>query len=97
MNVGEGITGWVAREKKPVVIVENASSDSRFKFFRDLPEDRFEAFLSVPIVSKRGVVGVINIQHRKKHIYSRMEINLLTAVENLSGVRWRTRCLLKRP
>lgn len=85
MQVGEGITGWVASEKKPVAIPKGAADDPRFKFFRSLPEDRFEAFLSVPIVGKRGVVGVINVQHRKSHQHTQMEINLLTAVGKLVG------------
>jgi len=40
LKIGEGITGWVAKEKKPVVIPQNASADPRFKFFHNLPEDR---------------------------------------------------------
>lgn len=85
MKLGEGITGWVAKEQKPVAISAGASRDPRFKFFRSLPEDRFEAFLSVPIVNKRGVVGVINVQHKKKHEHSDMEVNLLAAIGKLVG------------
>lgn len=85
MKLGEGITGWVAQEKKPVVISEGAAKDVRFKFFRSLPEDKFEAFLSIPIINKIGVVGVINVQHKKKHIHSEMEINLLSAIGKLVG------------
>lgn len=85
MKLGEGITGWVAKEKKPVAISEGAAQDTRFKFFSSIPEDRFEAFLSVPITTKERVVGVINIQHRKTHIHSDMEINLLEAIGKLVG------------
>jgi uroporphyrinogen-III synthase len=85
MKIGEGITGWVAKEKKPVSISSGAGKDTRFKFFRSLPEDRFEAFLSVPIIDRHGVCGVINIQHRKKHKHTPMEINLLTAIGKLVG------------
>lgn len=85
MKLGEGITGWVAKENKPVVITKGASYDPRFKSFKNLPEDRYEAFISVPIVNKRGVVGVINVQHKKVHEYSEMEINLLTAIGKLVG------------
>lgn len=85
IKLGEGITGWVAREKKAVAISQGANKDSRFKYFRSLPEDRFEAFLSVPIVNRQGVCGVINIQHKKKHQHSQMEINLLTATGRLLG------------
>lgn len=85
MKLGEGITGWVALEKKPVAISSGASKDSRFKLFRTLPEDRFEAFLSVPILTKRGVVGVINVQHQSAHVHSDTEINLLSAMGKLVG------------
>ncbi len=85
LKLGEGITGWVAKEKKPVAISTGAAHDTRFKYFRSLPEDLFEAFLSVPIVNKHGVAGVINVQHRKQHIHSDMEINLLSAIGKLVG------------
>jgi len=63
MKVGEGITGWVAREQQPVIIARGAYRDSRFKLFSSLPEDAYEAFLSVPILTRGEVVGVINVQH----------------------------------
>lgn len=85
IKFGEGITGWVAKEKRPVAISRGAAKDPRFKYFRNLPEDRFEAFLSVPIVNKIGVVGVINTQHKKMHVHSVMEVNLLSAIGKLVG------------
>jgi len=85
MKMGEGITGWVARQRKPVAISEGANRDTRFKYFRSLPEDKFEAFLSVPIMTKRVVVGVINIQHKTKHVHATTEIQLLSAVGKLVG------------
>ena len=33
LKAGEGITGWVARENKPVAISKNAYQDKRFKGF----------------------------------------------------------------
>lgn len=85
MKMGEGITGWVASQNKPVALSKGAAKDPRFKYFRSLPEDRFEAFLSVPIISKRGVAGVINVQHKAPHEHSEMEVNLLAAVGKLVG------------
>lgn len=85
MRMGEGITGWVAKEKKPVAIEQKAFLDPRFKFFRSLPEDRYQAFLSVPIVNKKGVVGVINVQHKRKHLYPQEQIELLTTIGRIVG------------
>jgi uroporphyrinogen-III synthase len=85
MKVGQGITGWVAEHKEPVVVAQGASRDPRFKVFNELPEDRFEAFLSVPVVSGGRLVGVINVQDRAQHLYSKREISLIATVGFLVG------------
>jgi signal transduction protein with GAF and PtsI domain len=85
LKLGEGITGWVAKERRPVAIAQNASSDSRFKFFHNLPEDKYEAFLSVPILSQSQVIGVINVQHRQLHQHTQVEVDLLATAARLVG------------
>lgn len=73
---GEGITGWVAERRKVVAIPKHAGDDPRFKMFQNLKEDRYEAFLSVPIPLKQELVGVLNVQHRKPHAHAPGEIAL---------------------
>ena len=85
LALSEGLTGWVAREKRLLAISREAYHDPRFKFFSDLPEDTYEAFLSAPILSRRGVEGVINVQHRDPHPHSGMEMELLTTVGEQVG------------
>jgi signal transduction protein with GAF and PtsI domain len=85
LRVGQGITGWVAEHLEPVAVAKNAAQDPRFKLFNELPEDSFEAFLSVPLLSRGRVVGVINLQHRKPHNYSRKQIQLISTVGFLVG------------
>jgi uroporphyrinogen-III synthase len=85
LALGQGITGWVAQNREPVVISNNAASDARFKLFTELPEDRFEAFLSVPILSRGKLVGVINVQHRREHHHSQREIRLISTIGFLVG------------
>jgi signal transduction protein with GAF and PtsI domain len=85
LHVGEGITGWVAEHREPVSIPEKASQDPRFQFFNELPEDSYEAFLSVPLMCRGRVVGVINLQHRQHHVYRRREIRMISAIGFLVG------------
>lgn len=86
LKTGEGITGWVARENTPVAIKKNAYQDKRFKNFDVLPEDQYEAFLSVPIVHKKKAIGVVNVQHKKVHEYAKGTINLITLIaKQISG------------
>ena len=77
LRVGQGITGWVAEHREPVAISQHAAKDIRFQSFHELPEDSYEGFLSVPILSRGKVVGVINVQHRESHNYTRRQIRLI--------------------
>src|SRR6267378_1322974 len=85
LRVGQGITGWVAEHQEPVAIAEKAAQDPRFQFFHELPEDSFEAFLSVPLMCRGRVVGVINLQHKQHHVYRRREIRLISTIGFLVG------------
>jgi len=85
LSLGEGITGWVAQQGRAVAIASNASDDPRFKFFHNLPEDRHQAFLSVPIMAKREVIGVINVQHKHPHRYRAHEVALMTTMGRQVG------------
>ena len=80
LQVGQGITGWVAEHHEPVAVARNASQDPRFRQFTELPEDRYEAFLSVPILCRGRLVGVVNVQHRLPHTHSRREIQLISTI-----------------
>ncbi|MEI6533305.1 MAG: ANTAR domain-containing protein [Candidatus Roizmanbacteria bacterium] len=80
MKSGEGITGWVVEHKKPVILEKEAYKDERFLFFKELPEDRYEAFLSVPIIDKKGVVGVINIQNKTPRKFSKEETKIVGGI-----------------
>ena len=85
LRMGEGVTGWVAQAKKPVALESEAYKDPRFKHFTNLPEDQYEAFLAVPILSRNEIVGVMNFHHRKKHHYPQEQIELLFTISRYLG------------
>src|SRR5579883_327115 len=85
LRMGQGITGWVAEHREPVHIDSGALRDPRFQSFKDLPEDSFEAFLSVPILARGRLVGVINVQHRNPHHYTQWEVQTISMVGFLVG------------
>jgi GAF domain-containing protein len=86
MKIGEGVTGWVAQHRSVVALSSQASQDPRFKTFSSLPEDTYEAFLSVPLVTSGEVIGVINVHHWKPRNHSPEEVALLGyAAEQMGG------------
>jgi len=85
LKLNEGLTGWVARERRLLAISREAYKDSRFKTFGELPEDSFEAFLSAPVIARNRVVGVINVQHRMPHQHTGSEMEVLTTLGEQVG------------
>ena len=82
---GHGSTAAVAQRRQPVAVSQNAASDARFQLFNKQPADLFKAFLSVPMLSRGRVVGVINLQSLAKHDYSEREISLISTIGFLVG------------
>jgi signal transduction protein with GAF and PtsI domain len=85
LKLDEGLTGWVARERRLLAISREAYKDARFKSFSELPEDAFEAFLSAPLIVQNRVVGVINVQHRMPHQHTGSEMEVLNTVGEQVG------------
>lgn len=85
LKLDEGLTGWVARERRLLAISREAYKDPRFKYFGELPEDTFESFLSAPVIARNRVVGVINVQYRSAHPHSGSEMEVLTTVGEQVG------------
>ena len=85
LKLDEGLTGWVARERRLLAISREAYNDSRFKYFKDLPEDTFESFLSAPVIWRNRVIGVINVQHRSAHSHSGGELEMIATVGEQVG------------
>jgi uroporphyrinogen-III synthase len=85
IKVGQGIAGWVAQHREPFFVSPNAAADHRVKRFAELPQERFEAFLSVPLVSQGRLVGVINLLNSDACVYNEREIGLISALGFLAA------------
>jgi GAF domain-containing protein len=85
LKIGEGVTGWVAKHQAVVALGSRSWADPRFKSFASLPEDTYEAFLSVPLISSGQVIGIINVHHKQPHDHQPEEVALLTYVAEQMG------------
>jgi signal transduction protein with GAF and PtsI domain len=85
VKMGEGLTGWVAEHQSAVALGSNAAADRRFKIFPALIEDTYEAFLSVPLVNRGKVLGVVNVHHRETHEHAADEIATITFIGEQMG------------
>ena len=80
LKKNEGITGWVAEHMEKVILEKEAYKDKRFKNIEDLPEDKYEAFFSVPIIDMNGVIGVINMQNETPYVFEKEHIQLVESI-----------------
>ncbi len=80
MKPGEGITGWAAAMREPVMIPAQAHLDPRFKAFPNLPEDEYESILAVPILARDKLEGALNVRTREPREFTPAEIDLLLAI-----------------
>jgi phosphotransferase system enzyme I (PtsP) len=91
MRLDEGLTGLTAQQAKPVV-ERDAFAHPRFKYFPDAGEDRYHAFLGVPLLDSGEVTGVLVLQTAQAREFTQDEVRmLLTAASQLSplvGEAW---------
>jgi len=85
MQLGEGVTGWVAQHQSPVALSSKAFEDPRFKPMPGLVEDTYQAFLSVPVVTRGKAIGVINVHHRDPHAHDADEVAAVTFIGEQTG------------
>ena len=79
MGIGEGLTGLVIEQMKPVMVVD-ALAHKRYKYFPETHEEHFHSFLGVPLFEKKTPLGVLVVQTSRRREFSRDEIRLLTAI-----------------
>lgn len=80
-RVGEGITGWVAKTGKPLLI-EDVETHPLFQR-RSRTRYSTKSLLSVPLVRQQKVIGVLNVNNREDGgVFSHSDELLLSVLAN---------------
>jgi phosphotransferase system enzyme I (PtsP) len=79
MRVGEGLTGMTIEKREPVMVVD-AFSHPRFKYFPETGEDRYHSFAGVPIVDGGKPLGVLVVQTLRRRKFTAREMELLRTI-----------------
>jgi phosphotransferase system enzyme I (PtsP) len=87
MRVSEGLVGLAIESLSPVV-VEDAMSHPRYKYFPETGEERFHTFLGVPVQEGRQKpIGVLVVQTLRRRKVNKEEIRLLrTAASQVAQI-----------
>jgi len=86
LRIGEGITGWVANARVPFA-TRDVRNEPRFKWVRGADQPHFRSMLSVPLVMRDEVVGVMNVQTIEPRTFTKEQIDFLqTIADQLGGI-----------
>lgn len=85
IRLGEGIVGLVAKEKKELTIF-NVLEDKRYKEKELAQKEGLASMLSVPMMVKKRVIGVINCYTTSPHKFTKSEVSLVSTVANQAAV-----------
>ena len=85
MQQNEGLVGLAARRAEPVNIAD-ASTHPNFKSIPETGENRYSAFLGVPVIHQRKVLGVLVVQRKQKQVFDEENVAfLVTLAAQLAG------------
>ena len=77
-KVGSGIAGWVAKRGEPL-LVNDIENDPRFAKLSSDVKYRTKSLLSVPLITKYGILGVINVNRKSSgDVFDEHDLELLT-------------------
>ncbi len=93
IKVGESVSGKVVKSKKPMV-VENVRKDKLYNFPEIARKEGLYSLLSVPLLFKGKVIGVLNSYKDHIHRFTDEEINLLSSIANQAAVAIQNTTLL---
>ena len=86
LAAGEGLVGLVAEREEPLNL-EEARSHPSFRLLPGIGEEPYSAFLGVPIIHHREVLGVLVVQQMDRRCFDESEeAFLVTMSAQLAGV-----------
>jgi GAF domain-containing protein len=84
LRLGEGLTGWVAQHREPVLIGRELCKDPRWKLYPGFSEEVLESLLAVPILRPNGErLGVIALCSTRSDHFTPEQLHLLTEITGL--------------
>ena len=81
---GQGLSGWVARNEKPITNGNPAAETFHLGSFSRITA--LQSALSVPLRGREGVAGVLTLYHREKNAFTQDHLRMLLAASSKLGL-----------
>lgn len=84
-RLGEGIAGRVAQQGKPITVLD-VRKDKRYLNQTIAKKENLCSLLSMPLIFKGNVIGVLNCYTVRPHRFSPSEIRIIRSIASLSAI-----------
>ncbi|HCJ66502.1 MAG TPA: hypothetical protein DHV62_04055 [Elusimicrobia bacterium] len=84
VKVGERVSGWVIAHREPILLINGLKNDSRFKDLKSRLD--IKSALSVPLLYREEVIGVVNLNTLKERFFTENELKLLIIFADVAAV-----------
>ncbi len=81
--VGEGFIGWVAREKRPILL-NDVTRDPRFAYFPQARK-KVRSALAAPIMVGGELMGVLSFASTQPRVFTSEDLQMLVTISNLAA------------
>jgi signal transduction histidine kinase len=85
LNIEDSLVGVVVRRKRPVQD-DNVQASSRYQNVELARKEGLISLLSVPLVFQGVAIGALNVYTGRPHLFSNEEIQILSALADLSAI-----------
>ncbi len=79
LRYGEGLVGEVAKNNRSLSATD-AWAHPKFSYKPELGEEEYKSFLGVPLTRWSRSIGVLTLQNKEVHEYSRLETDILETI-----------------
>jgi PAS domain S-box-containing protein len=79
-RIGEGVVGWVAKEKKAVML-ENAMHNQEIRVRQHSHEDPvIRSYMAVPLIVSDHVIGILSISNSRPGMFRQRDVQMISII-----------------
>lgn|GEM_PF-1520175 len=88
IKTGEGLSGFVAEKKKPLILSDNYCNDLRHLSEHGERAKKYglRSYVGIPMMMKNEVMGVINVVSKAPNRFTKKDVELLTSFADQAAI-----------
>ncbi len=86
LPIGQGIIGWVAEHREPVIANDLTSDQRFFKQIEEIGEMKFRSILAIPLIGRGQMIGVIEAINKINGDFDERDLDTLVGLANQIAV-----------